>query len=382
MNYVKEDKALQKAKFTMVVQRSVFLATIAFNLKYKWEETIPTAGVDGITVFINPDFFLNQCNEAQRIFVIAHEAWHVALNHIVRRNERDPELYNEAGDYVINQLLHEAGYEMFDWVLRDQKYAGMSTHQVYELLKKEEDKKDKKPAGGNGPASSSTGNKMAGDVMPCPVPDKEMDNITKTILTKAVAQSKMQSEKPGSIPGEITRELDKLLNPIMPWESILDMFLTDLAKNDYTWRRPNRRFMPEFYLPTQQSNTLGHITIAIDTSGSITKEQLREILSEISYIHEKFRPQRLTILDCDRHIHNVHEVTPDIDIRDLRFTGGGGTAFQPVIDYCEKNETQALLYFTDLYGRELPREPAFPLIWLCYSNHAPATTGETIYYKN
>jgi len=115
------DKALQIAKINLLtMKKSSFISTIAYNLKYQWDETISTAAVDGVTVYVNPQFFLD-ANKEKRIFVVAHEAWHVALNHLFRGVGKIQKIYNEAGDYVINQLLKDAvpAYEMWDWVLQD-----------------------------------------------------------------------------------------------------------------------------------------------------------------------------------------------------------------------------------------------------------------------
>lgn len=361
------DKLLNKAKFGLITKGSVFLSTIAFSMKYRWDPTISTANVNGITININPDFFID-ASEEQRIFVLAHESWHVALNHITRRGERDKKIWNEAGDYVINLMLDKAGYQMWPWVLLDHAFYNMSTDQVYDLIKDRPRQ----------PNANGFGNDI---VEPGAEPEK-MDSVIKGILAKAITQSKMHGKDFGSIPDEITKELDDIINPVLPWELLLDRFLTDKVKDDYSWARPNRRFMPDYYLPSQYSDTLGHITIAVDTSGSITQDDMTKILSEIVHIKGKFNPKKLTIIDCDCRINHVHDVTETTNILDLRFTGGGGTSFEPVIDYCRENPPMALLYFTDLEARQITEEQPYPILWLCYSNRSPAPVGDTIYYKS
>ena len=379
-------KALDKAKVGLILQQAWFLSTIAFSLKYVWDDTQPTAWTDGLTVGINPQFFLDS-SPKERIFVIAHESWHVALSHLIRVGNKIPKLYNDAGDYVINQLLHEAHYTMYDWVLRDDKYKGMSTNQVYDLLQKNPPPPQPKQPGGNAPGGKNgekgkgSGNKMEGDIRKSKAPKSEVETFIKELIVKAATRSKINGEAAGAIPGEIVRAIEELINPVLPWETILDRFLTSMVKDDYTWRRPNKRFMPDFFFPTQFSPALGPLTIAIDTSGSISKKQLQEILSEIEFIRDKFKPETLTILDCDYRIHNIHTVSPEDSILDLKFSGGGGTSFTPVINYCDENPTQALLYFTDLHASQIETAPEYPVIWLCYSKHKEAPIGETIYYN-
>ena len=363
------NKALDTAKIGLLAYDSTFLTTVAFSFKYVWDDSMPTAAVDGINVYINPEFFL-KATPGQRVFVIAHESWHVALNHLVRKTDKDGMVWNQAGDYVINQMLKDRNFEMWDWVLQNDKYRGWTTNAVYDDLIEN-------------PPPETTDEAMGSDVRePTQAESIEVEAKVKEILVKAVNASKIVGEDPGNIPAEITREIEKLLNPVLPWEMLLSNFLSDMAKDDYTWRRPNKRFAPDFYLPTQYSESLGNITIAIDTSGSISKQQLTEILSEISYIKERFKPKNLTILDCDYVIHNVFDVTESDDICDLEFSGGGGTAFEPVIKYCDTHPTQALLYFTELYADPITEQPDYPVLWLCYSKAQEAEIGQTIYYES
>jgi len=363
------DKLLNRAKVGLMTYGSVFLITVAFNLKYKWDKNTPTASVDGITIKINPEFFEN-LTEPQRIFLIAHEVWHVAFDHLLRCGDKDPELWNEAGDYVINIMLVDASFEMPPQGLLEKKYRGWSTLKVYEDIDK--------------PGRNKPVNSMAGDLIK-PTTPKEIQEVEaniKNILVKATTQSKMAGEKPGTIPNEISREIDELLTPVLPWQQLLQNFMAEKSKDDYTWSRPNKRFMPDFYLPTQFSDSLAHVTVAIDTSGSVTQEMLNEMLSEIFYIKETFNPKKMTILDCDTKIHNIYNLDETSSIHDLKFSGNGGTRFSPVIDYCKENHTNALLYFTDMYGSLPEHDPGFPILWLCYSNHEPAKIGQTIYYDN
>jgi predicted metal-dependent peptidase len=91
------------------------------------------------------------------------------------------------------------------------------------------------------------------------------------------------------------------------------------------------------------------------------------------------RPEKMTIIDCDSRIHNIYEIDSNTDILSLDFTGGGGTSFLPVLDYVTEHPTQALVYFTDLYGETNLPEVDYPVLWICNSDHAPANIGETVY---
>lgn len=357
---------LSKAKLGLMARGTTFLMTVTFNLHHVFTERVPTAATDGISILYNPNFFTS-LTPPQRISLIIHETWHVALLHNYRGQNHNKEIYNEAADYVINQLIKDAGQAPLpDW-LQDDIYRGMSTNEVYDLIKH----KPRPPNSPNDilqPSGEDTDSK-----------DKER---VEQIIMKASMAAEMQGEDPGNLPVDIQRLMDKLINPQLPWEQILGRFINDQSKNDYTWSRPNRRFLPEFYLPSAYSESLEHLVFAIDTSGSVTDDDMIAMLSEITYIKEIMKPRRMTILDCDTIIHNIHDVTNSDTIAELKFNGGGGTECAPVIEYCKKENATALIYFTDLFMSEYPHPIKFPLLWIVYNNprRTRVNIGEITHY--
>ena len=361
------DKALDRTKIALMTSESTFLVSLALNLHHSFDNSIPTACTDGESVLYNPDFFL-RLPEKQRLTLMVHEVWHVALLHLYRRNGRDPEKYNRAADYTCNQLLKDAGFEPIPNWLQDDQYKGMSTNAIYELL----------------PDEPPEDNPMAGDLVE--PSDEEGTAAARAKVEQKIIQAQVQSElsgdAPGSLPEELQRQIKDLLEPALPWEEILGRFMQDQAKNDYSWRKPNKRFMPDFYMPSLYSEQLEHLTFAIDTSGSVTDDDMIAMLTEINYIKEVMQPNRMTILDCDTIIHNIHDVTDSDDILELKFNGGGGTKCGPVIEFCEQQHTTALVYFTDLYMREYPHPIDFPLLWIVYNNpkRTQVNIGEITHY--
>lgn len=379
---MKLQKALDKAKIGIMLHGSVFISTVAFSMRHVFSKDMPYAGTDGRQIIYNPDWF-ESLEPNERIALIAHEAWHVALMHMTRQGDRDKDLYNRAGDYVINQLLIDDGFELPPGGCQNDKFRGMSTNQVYDLIKDDPDEQPDKSNGDIMIAAEGSGEDGDKDGKgKKPNSPGEIEAHIKAILVKATTQAKMHGDQAGSIPGEILRHLDKLINPRLPWEALLQRFLTERVKEDYTWKRPNKRFAPEFYLPTQHSESLSHLTIAIDTSGSITNDDLLAILSEIQYIRDTFKPKKMTILDCDSAIHNIYECDETTHILDLKFSGGGGTSCFPVFEYIEKHPTTALIYFTDLYLQNYDKEISYPVLWVVYDNpDAHVEIGEIIHYE-
>ena len=94
---------LLKAKIE-IMTKSAFISTIALSLKHVITSDVKTADVNGFVIRYNPEFIKGQ-SIAQFAGLMAHECWHVAFQHLSRRNDRDPVLWNVAGDYVINHML-------------------------------------------------------------------------------------------------------------------------------------------------------------------------------------------------------------------------------------------------------------------------------------
>jgi len=150
---------------------------------------------------------------------------------------------------------------------------------------------------------------------------------------------------------------------------VLRNFFRDLAKDDYSWSRPNKRFLQfDIYLPSLVSPSLGEIVVALDTSGSITQKLLAEFLAEVQGLLDFGRPRKLQLLDCDAAIHSTHEFVPG-DRVDVQPHGGGGTDFRPVFDYVAEQgfDPCALVYLTDLYGTFPDAPPSYPVLWVSYS---------------
>ena len=360
---------LLKAKIELMT-RSAFISTIALSMQHIITDATKTADVNGAIIRYNPEFLKGQ-TIAQFAGLMAHECWHVAYQHLARRGSRDPIIWNCAGDYIINSMLTKAGFEIPTGGLLDKKYNpddDWSTDTVYDDLMEEHkdfdtetlmlDLREGEGGGMEGPA---------------------LDSKVTNIIVRARTQSQMSGKAAGEIPNEIERLINELLNPKLPWPVILHKFLDQRVREAYSWARKNRRYPSDTYLPSLHSYGLGHLTFAIDTSGSIEDEKLQEMLSEIKGIQEVFNPEHMTVIDCDSEIHQVHDVDQTTDILSLNFHGGGGTRFQPVLDYVAEHPTQALIYFTDLYGESDLDPVEYPILWICNSDHEPAPIGETVY---
>jgi hypothetical protein len=124
--------------YQVLTGRYRFFAELAYKLKivYTRHPEIQTAAVDGVHLFINPDFFA-PLTEKQIVFILCHEVLHCALLHFSRMAGRDPQQWNIAGDYEINLMLADDGIISKAEIendlqgLIDDKYKGMNAEQIY-----------------------------------------------------------------------------------------------------------------------------------------------------------------------------------------------------------------------------------------------------------
>ena len=360
------EKALSKTKVKLMSNPdSTFFLTVCLSLKNVWDSSIQTACTDGRSITFNPAFFMG-LDEDERLFLLLHETLHVAYMHMARLLGRDPRKWNIAADYVINLQLVDRGYKLPKEGLFDRQWEGKSVEEVYALLPENPEEsfmKDLVPGDGSSAA------------------DEKLIQEIQEIVVRASLASKMAGDKPGSIPGDIEIFLNKLLNPVLPWNRLLIRHLNSYAKADYSFRKFNRRFFPKFYLPTLHSECLKDLVIAVDTSGSVSDHDFTVFISEVASILRMMKPAKITLIQFDTAIKSVDSVTDLKSLQQCKFTGRGGTKIHPVMEWAEENKPQLLLVFSDGEFRPAHLKPPGDLLWIIHNNQSfQAPFGKVIHY--
>ena len=125
-------------------------------------------------------------------------------------------------------------------------------------------------------------------------------------------------------------------------------------------------------MPSLGIEAPGHIIFAIDTSGSMSNEDLAEIFAEVRVYRETY-PCRLTVIQCNAKIQSIttyeemdgEEIPPKVQL-----FGRGGTDFRPVFQWIDENAVGAyLIYATDGEGNFPKTEQTGGVIWLLSNNH-------------
>ena len=354
MNQKASDQ-LVKARIALIMENP-FFGTLALRLVLQEDTTCATLWVDGVHIGYNPEFILTLSHSLTKS-ALAHEVGHCIFDHIDRRGARNPMKWNRAGDYIINGMLKDAGFELGDGWLYDAAFTPMSADHVYNLLP------DSPENGGNGPGIGKPGGGLC-DIRSGPTTN-DSSKIDEWKMATAMAAN--AARLAGKLPGGLERFVKDLLNPKADWRSTLRRFVTEENKADYSWMRPNKRFVHmDYFLPSLHSHGMGEIIVAVDTSGSITQNMLDIFRAEVQSIRDTVRPRITRIIYCDSRINHVAEFTAEDEL-EMALHGGGGTDFRPPFELVEENgwRPAAFLYLTDLYGQAPDSAPDYPVLWCC-----------------
>ena len=362
---------------------------------------IPTACTNGRDEKYDRTF-VSKLNDAELRFLILHEVYHKLFKHLhIWRHlyDEDPDLANRANDYVINIKLVDDNGDGFATMTGelsngclDEKYRGMDSAQVYNLLRKQQ---PKGPGGQGNTGGGGGSSKLQGQQ---PFDQHDWDGAQELTadekrelardLDEAIRQGALVAGKMGS-GGD--RDLEELLQPQVDWREALREFIQDTcAGKDYsTYRKPNRRYLSSgIYMPSGVTEQVGELILAIDTSGSIGNHELSAFLSEVKSICDTVHPDGIRLLYWDTQICRDEKYdSQDLDelVKSTKPKGGGGTDVTCVTDYIREHNinAQACIVLTDghLYGGW--GQWTMPVLWTILDNDgAKPDVGKTVNIKS
>jgi predicted metal-dependent peptidase len=351
-------RMLDQTKSSVFLGKSAaFLGSISSNLEFIWDNSIPTAGTDGTKLWWNPDYFLGLPPKSRNTDYM-HELWHVALLHGVRRDTRDPKQWNIACDVKIDLMLEDEGYS-FDGIkgvltfpdLNARQYAGWVEEDIYDDLVKN---------------NFQPPPKYECDMVPGGPGDK---HAVINSVVRAVHQAKLANAA-GSIPGGIEEMLNNFLSPVVPWETLLRRWFTDMLDEDYTWKRPNRRYS-DMYLPSRflDDGRLKHLVYYQDVSGSVSNANVHRFNSELSFVWKEFKPQKMTVVQFDTKIQKIDEFKEGDTFNEIKIVGRGGTDLRCVREHIMETKPTAAIIFSDLECPPMRKlDFDIPVIWVVVGN--------------
>lgn len=320
------------------------------------ESKYGTAHVQGTTITIDPRL-LERISDKELQGVILHEVRHVSDMHSLRREGRNPSIWNDAADHVINLDILSMGMSLPDFGLADVRFKGMSAEEVYDVLEEEGgESENQMPDLGDAPSEGEL---------------KEIEQDIQDILIQATQLAQRTGGKAaGNIPSNVLRQVEEWLNPVLPWQTVLQRYLTQKCKDAYSWKRPSRRLIPHrIYTPSLYSKQVGDINIYLDASCSVSDEMFAMQVGQFKYIHRNIKPKTLRIVVFNTRIVDEYVFTPNQNI-DIEFKGQGGTSIREVVPHMLNNPAECNLIFTDAFVDLSPMADATKeeVIWCVYDN--------------
>lgn len=406
---------ISSAKIQFQLEQPFFACLLA---NMEWEVTgndshITTAATDGKKLYINEEFF-KSLTVKNRVFLIAHEILHCAFDHFTRVGSRDPQYWNMAADYAINQILVDDNIGEFIKIgLLDSKYRGMTAEKIYEDLVKKGGKKQNSldqhiysedPSAGKDKGNSSGDSKVitiddmkkggGSSEEDSDKDDKGQSKSAKEEMEKAMDDFKgaviyaaAQAKMVGKLPANIETLIGTLLEPKVNWKQILRKTIQSLFKTDVSWESPRRRMLDRrCMLPNYKYDDTVDICVSIDTSGSITDDMKKEFLSEIYGIVKYYKNFKMKIWCFDTEVSGLQEFdfTNADKIKNYKMTGGGGTDIACNFEFMKQNKItpKEFICFTDGYTHKWGDPRYCPTTWLIHSNNnLKAPFGRVIEYK-
>lgn len=347
---------IEKAYKKMLIENP-FYGLFLLGLSKVIDKSIETACVRkrGINceIVINPDYWESQ-NDIQQMNLLHHEVYHIVFKHMFFIDSfPNRELLNLAADCEVNSYLKDLDDSWVVpslWNLPERK----GTKFYYEEISKHKSSQQNNQSSGEGTGGSQNNNsnpktkddhsQWHKDFHDCSEAEKQLivNQINSQIKTAAEQTIKMR----GTIPGELQEIIDEILKVkprIFDWKAYFRRMLGSIYDINIkkTRRKESTRFPGAAGIKHKKKVS---ILVAVDTSGSVSNEELIDFFNEITYIYKA--GARITILECDSKITANYEYNGKWS---GKVHGRGGTDFQPVIDYYRKNrkDYSALVYFTD-----------------------------------
>lgn len=339
-----------------------FFSTFLQNFKYVEEESCPTIGVsakDGtITLHVGTNGWFADLSDEHKQSVLVHEILH--LVHETHFNSRgkcySPQVFNVAADICINDEIEKsslAGRKMvlprpgcfLEMVTKEGYKGNVITEEIYEFLMDNKDKfniqeqmvLDMSGEGKDGQGESAGGKKTV--LKPFDVHkglDKNegsgVDEMTKAVVQGITHVAKMRGY--GNMSGNMQEFVKILTTSRINWKQLLRKFIKSTSTGSMfkmnNWSKANRRHLP---LPGKKKHNAEYV-IAVDTSGSISSEELAMFFAEIDKI-ATFAEIRL--LQCDTQLTDSGKYKKG-SISKVKIKGRGGTELSPIFKYMSETE--------------------------------------------
>lgn len=380
-----ETKTLKKkaSEILSVCRRDVltkypFIGSIALRMEMVpvRDIRVRTACTDGNSVYFDIAF-LSSLTREEQTFVLAHEVWHAVMMHLVRRQNRNPELFNIATDKEVNYMLQKDGFTApKDLLFPTNEEEGKCAEEIYEMLFKKMKNNQQQQQNKNGNSSNHNGqpsqngsqsnkdgnktgefrgqfDKHVYDGMEDGQPNQSGNGqngdgdgdgdsssnsyseltdkygkvgfdsdfrpkVSKDFADKMretiVSEAQRVEKMKGSLPAHIKELVKKCTQAEINWQETLAQFVTRCYNSgNRSWIPPNRRHVHNGVYLQSRQTAKIKACVVIDTSGS-TYGDRQTFLTELNGLVKSFGQYELTIMCADAEVASCNTYTQDDDL--------------------------------------------------------------------
>ena len=397
MQNLKLEDKFSKVRIQLLWDRDnkghAFYGAILVKMKILEKNSINTFATDGKDIFYNREYAESLSFEKLK-GVIVHEVKHRALKHHIRQQDRDAMIWNIACDLSINPIIVRSGFELPDGGLFDDQFDGWMSEKIYNVIAPQIKEKQQQQQQGQGDQSDdgeptwlqpqSWGNiedNVTDGMSPAQIKEEESE------LNEEIFQAVRQAKERGTVPAEIKQMVEVMKRAEINWQDVIERHIEGDVPHDFSYRKMHRKFYYSHSIiaPTVENYGVGHIVVAIDSSGSVRTKELQHFLGGLNALSLELKPKSVTVITCDSKIQNVYKHEQGDEITKISCDGRGGTCVMPVFDYIKENdlEVDSFIYFTDMGIHDFPtEEQPFPVLWVSTDLNAnKAPIGQTTYLK-
>ncbi len=302
-------------------------------------------------MYYSPEFVMDQTPEALATMVL-HEALHCVNQHgprfraLTQPSERHV-AWNSAGDVGINHVLDEAHMPWGDFVpLRFSHLSKfdvkpeMATEKIYftivDYINEHPDEFQSQSDCGSVVGGKARDYEIARSDSGNPaIKSDQQDVIRDQVAQEILNYARIKGI--GSLPGFLLRWAEDLLEPKIDWRKAFagafrSSLATVLGRRDYVYTRPSRRQSAmrtgshEIILPSMRKPAPPAIAIVVDTSGSVSIDEIKMFLTEVDgIVKANGISSGVTVIPCDMEVGEIQKLRSRGAITTLRLHGGGGT---------------------------------------------------------
>lgn len=344
-----------------VKETNEFFGALMLFSEFIKSEKVDTAATDGKKVYINEEFF-SSLNVSEQNGLLLHEVLHMALLHVPRMGSRDQKRWNIAADYVVNDLiLRNTNFKLPKGGIfsKNREYWDKSVEFIYDKIRN--NKKIYENFNQIDLIEPDNKNNSNNEVKQ----DEDSENYWKDKINLLKNSNLFDDNKvKGFMPGGISKEIEAVVEPEVDWRSALWKFI---SKTPSDFDELDRRFIyKKLYLEGLMTESV-IADVCIDTSGSISPEQLEQFMGELSGILSSYPNIKVNLYYCDTELFGPYELGNKSKIPAAQ--GFGGTSFVPFFNAIEKKDqgfndvNRVAVYLTDGYG-DFPNKCSIPTLWL------------------